>query len=1013
MPTSPDLRKPDWHIELRQDNTSLGFMMADYMDNRNPRLFGLNPFPKTASKIMQGRSTLSDQNPPFTDVALSDFTGGRGSLHFDDDETKFFDSKRADTIHQSSRVILGPQVSYIDGIRDYERSIPGDIDWQPLISGGTTSVTTSFTASASYNVESVSVFLKRVGNPSGNVTVSLLDASDTELKSKSIGATTACDDFISEEVNFEFSSVQAITDGTTYKVKVEYSGSDKNYLEVGVDSSSDLFYCVLDDTDSFEFPLIEYKGATYGVTIPDDGSVSKFYILGDRGAADSNSGDKSKLNDATKSWTADQWVGDIVEVIGGPGAQEEQNWREITDNDGTSLTVSPDWNVAHTTSTQYVIHSDTAKLKQTLTARIHDARVVRDKIYFTFGYPGGSSDRYVRRYREYNDGGTWTEEISSETNSIGAEGILGIPTTAEDSAYPIHANLYTTSFDDTGKLTLNVFQVPYGFDDMYYAITTLLNNQRAWCDTTYANSTVTRKYFGSKIEVADGFTTGKCAHWKLASALDVSQAEAIAMYLKIEPAAGGNYDDDGDIQIILADSAANEDAYNISGTVDAEFNELITLTDPQAATADQTDITDVYINIANDEGAVDISIFGPLLLAGAVNQPYKVWDDFKPNEIPNNLEEYAGGEGEVTVRPWIFTHRSAYYLDSGNVEEIYIKELEELSDPRNCKGVTVNDVWLYFNIGETIQRYYQGQLESVGPDVGYGLPEDRRGIPVSLASYPDRVVAAIDAGDNRSSILAYNNLGWHEMYRAPNDGDRIRNVHVVSRSDSPDRIYFSEGSDVAYIPVSINPETEDGYEFHYEAVVESGRIYGGERGVENYFHSVELITEELDDDTTIEVDYMSDSDSSWTRMDVPFTESPKQKQVLTEDYDVSGSWLKLRFRLYTKSNTVTPVFSAATLETIERSEINFAYAVPVRLPSGFHQNLNGVTTKLTGESMWDKLREWVNGERPVTVRSVNEQLHGKVCTIEPVTNYRLIKKQLGVKDSEVKLFTINLIEMIT
>ena len=72
---------------------------------------------------------------------------------------------------------------------------------------------------------------------------------------------------------------------------------------------------------------------------------------------------------------------------------------------------------------------------------------------------------------------------------------------------------------------------------------------------------------------------------------------------------------------------------------------------------------------------------------------------------------------------------------------------------------------------------YIGGGSNAGPDVGYGLPEDRRGIPTDLASYPGHVFAAIDAGDNYSSILARRNHGWHEIYRGM-EGKRIRAMHI-------------------------------------------------------------------------------------------------------------------------------------------------------------------------------------------------------------------------------------------
>jgi len=406
---------------------------------------------------------------------------------------------------------------------------------------------------------------------------------------------------------------------------------------------------------------------------------------------------------------------------------------------------------------------------------------------------------------------------------------------------------------------------------------------------------------------------------------------------------------------------------------------------------------------------------GPIYIVGDRGAAYRRILGFDRNEMPTNLIEYGGGAGQTEKRPWLFTNKRAYYLESNHqVKPLYLRELEELQHPDNGKGATVNDVYLYFNIAETVQRYYSGQLESIGPDRGYGLPQGRRGIPISAASYPDKVVYAIDADDGTSSILAFNNIGWHELYRGRDADERIRNVHVKGRADTADRIYFSEGADVGYIYASINPETEAGYKYTHESVLETGRIYAGQRGLEKYFHSVELVTEDLDSTTTIEVDYKTSANTTWTPIGTTFNTSPRQKEVLSSDYDVTGSWIQLRVRMYTEDEDVTPVLVAIILEAIARQDVNYSYSVNVRLPVEKYQDLNGRLSSATGDTNWDQIQTWIDGVKPVIISSVNKDLDGEVCTIEPVTNYRLVTKQIGGdKLAEVRMFTLNLLQMVT
>jgi hypothetical protein len=281
-------------------------------------------------------------------------------------------------------------------------------------------------------------------------------------------------------------------------------------------------------------------------------------------------------------------------------------------------------------------------------------------------------------------------------------------------------------------------------------------------------------------------------------------------------------------------------------------------------------------------------------------------------------------------------------------------------------------------------------------------------------SYPDRVLAAIDAEDGTSSILAFNNVGWHEMYRAPNSGERIRSIHAFARPDQPDLIFFSEGADVGYISISINPETEEDYEYTYESVLETGRIYAGQRGLQKYFHSVELITEDLDANTTIEVDYKYSGDTTWTPIGTTFNTSPRQKEILSSDYDITGEWIQLRFRMYTSDNSVTPVLVSALLEAIQRQKVNYSYSFNVRLPKAKYEGLNGTKSSTTGDSVWSQLNTWIDNAQPVTISSVYSDLDGKVCTIEPPTNFRYITKQIGGdKLAEVRMFTLNLLEMVS
>lgn len=989
MPTNPTEDKPNWHVELKQANTTLGFVMVDNAGDENPKAFTMNPYPKMASKLAQGRSKYSDQNPPFTDVALNDFSGGLGHLHHDENETKYLDGKRADTLNEAGRVINGPQEDYVPGLRDFDQSMPGDISWQPLVSGGTTTVTTDFTSSAAYNANSVVVWLKRKGEPLGNITVEIQNSAGTTLKSKTIAATTALDDYVSERVEFEFSSVQALSDATAYKVHISYTDGDSNdYVEVGVDSSDDLFYRVLDDTSDFNVIFLEYFGGLYAITQPSDRSASKMYIWGDRGQTDSNSGDKSLLNDASKSWTADEWIGAYVKIVDGTGLEEDQTYRKITDNDSTSVTVDDDWVITHDTTGEYVIYGNKFTLVHTFSYYVTDVTVFRSK--YVVVAMGGDNSFIIYKY----DNG------ADETHDPSIGGAQKVMATTTRPQGGIGGTLYTGFFED-----IDLYDLPYDIGDIKWIVGPVHDPGEPFDSEDFIGVNNYVDNGDTFINVASS-TTGEIARLTF----DTPQDWTDGRYVQITLANLSSLTA-GQLQFGFADADGNKQFEDIPALSVGSSTQTIEL-DPKPnaseSTVDGAAVTDIYFKLTSAwSGNIILPSQSPIKLMGHGTSRHTYW--FDENSRLNNIFEYAGGSGQIEKKPWLFYSNAVYYIENGFAKELYLQELEELEHPLNGMGVTKNDVYMYFNLADTIQRFYSGQLESIWP-AGYGLPEERQGFPITLASYPNKVLAGIDAYDGTSNIVAFNQVGWHEIYRAPTAGDRIRSIHVYAMPGTADRIFFSEGADIGYVQSSINPETETDYEYTHESVIETGRIYGGTRGVENYFHSVELVTEDLDANTWIEVDYKVSGDSSWTPIGLKYDSSPREKHVLTEDYDETGSWIQLRFRMYTSDNAITPVLEAAILETLERQDVNYSYSIAVRLPKAKHYDLKGNKTTKTGDEMWEQLREWVNGLRPATVSSVLSDLHGEVCMIEPMTNYRIIDKQIN--NEEVRLFTLNLLEMI-
>ena len=989
------------HLALEDaDGTTQGLICYN-RDGDKTASVATTPFPTFASQLRQGRGKHSDRVPPFEDIAQSDFSGGLAMLHHDEDESKYLDGKRIDT-SRAGEVIHGGLETYTTGLRDFDESWPGDVDWVSLYSGGTESKTVSFVAGASYNVNSIVVILKKVGAPTGNITVSLLASNDAVLKSKVlVVGTDLLTDLVSERVEFTFASVQAITATTTYKVKVAYaSGSATAYVDVGVDGSTNPYYRVLDDTTAFNALTFELNGGFYLITQPEDRSVSKIYLLGERGVADANTGALTTTIDATKSWTNDEWISGVVKIVGGPGSDEDEPYRTITDNDSTTLTHAT-WNVEHTTETEYVIMHDKWQLMQTLSYYATDVAV--GKNYAVISQSGAGILRY--QVRELN--GAMDETISS-AGALTAEKLAalggGFGMNERDGGLLFVGQCTSTDYPTVRKRIMP----PYADSDIRGLVKKLPMGHEPWDNTSYTN---VDNY------VSDGLITieittavnGDIAQREIDYPFICTKGRYFEFCIK---SVGGQAA--GKIQFGYEDKFGDRLNVNLPALVANTWKyvsiEMSEKPSESEGTLNEDKITTYYLKTTEsikDTFYIDPDVGMRLAWHGVGGDLYHL----PMNAQINNIVEYIGGAGEIASKAWVLTDKGIYYEEEGYLKKLWLRELAELEHPRNGEGVTVNDVYLYFNLAEMIQRYYSGKLDNIGPDIDYGLPANRRGIPCTMATYAGKVLAGYDAETGTSHVIYRKNHGWHEFYRARAAAERIRNIHVFARADTVDRVYISEGADVLWVPISVNPQTESGYEYTYESVLETSRIYGGLRETEKYYHAVSLVTENLSmTNRYLQVDYKTSENSSWTLLSGNFTTSPRQRRSIVSTNDTDGRWIQFRIRSYTNDRTETPKIISFILDSLEVNPVNDIYAYEVGLKEGLGKDLRGTDEDRTGADAMTQLETWRDDPKPLTLSSQSTFEDGKLVKLENLSKHTRYHK-VGSKEQEVRLVTLSLIEV--
>jgi hypothetical protein len=363
------------------------------------------------------------------------------------------------------------------------------------------------------------------------------------------------------------------------------------------------------------------------------------------------------------------------------------------------------------------------------------------------------------------------------------------------------------------------------------------------------------------------------------------------------------------------------------------------------------------------------------------------------SEVPlgNVGEKITGlntyGDPEV---PWVFRAQSAGSVDNGVFNPIPLRELSTAENIHNGAGNVVHNVYLYFSFLHGLERFYRNNLDDVGPNRDEGLPDDRRGFITAMQGYIGRFFYNYDVLEGYSAIMeSTSGTDHHEVYRCDTAGKRIRNLYIqVIPGDTADRLWFTEGDDIAWLPLpgnTLKEDTDDTFRHTHEAVLETGWIYGQEQDAVKLFSSVKMLIENVTSNRKIEWDYKKDEDSTWTPVTTAFT-SPSVQEIAL---NVSAKRVKFRFRLQTNDNTETPQIRQMFVSATTRPETRYTYTMNTSFDDAAI-NLEGEEdTTITAASILTQLDTWMEANTVLTLSSVFSPFHNKTVFLEPIVTQPL------------------------
>ena len=328
-------------------------------------------------------------------------------------------------------------------------------------------------------------------------------------------------------------------------------------------------------------------------------------------------------------------------------------------------------------------------------------------------------------------------------------------------------------------------------------------------------------------------------------------------------------------------------------------------------------------------------------------------------------------------------------VDTYTHDRINLDELVTTSEEWNGKAMATADVYLVWAWLNGMQRFYN--TEGKGPDHDEGLPFERQGRVSQILSYPSNIFISVDGEDGYSCVMQFNQNGWHEIYRAPNPGERIYDMCFQPiYGKRPDRLWLNVGDDIVWLamPSKILYAIQDPCaEYTHESVLVSAWHTAGMTDIEKLWQSLKIMADYLDGKNCwIEADYQTDEETEWHTIKNWYTVSPSQKEELNPRKSVNGKKgkkLRYRLRLQTTDYHKTPKVNVVVLEAVGRVDIKMSYNFYFRNIK-YKRDLTAEFEDLEPLEMQDILDTWANELKKLRLNSRWKIYDNKIVYLEAV-----------------------------
>lgn len=492
-----------------------------------------------------------------------------------------------------------------------------------------------------------------------------------------------------------------------------------------------------------------------------------------------------------------------------------------------------------------------------------------------------------------------------------------------------------------------------------------------------------------------------------------------AYYIFLQPSADLTANIDlNEISVLLTESTYDVDCILAANT----WTWVVGSASPGSKPPDGMIVRNVSFILNSDLGAQNLELKDGIHLIS----PYPEYRSLGGYRATNIV---AYGQGQEILQPYIlFEARRLHRIDTLNNDllvPVLVTAMETLADESNGRAAAHSGVYLYFNMGPRLMRYFDGSLESVGPDLDDGLPYDKQGVISSVIPYAgDQVIYAVNAAERdplfTSAVYVRSGSGVHELYRAP-VGEPIHNLRIqVVPGMEADRLWIAVNTQLVWVPIpsytrnplkDLDADLVSNYYYLHEGYLTAGRLTDGASGLTKVFVSMVLVTENLRTSTTapcwLDIYYRVDDDTAWTKITTQITTSPVQEVSLGY---VSCREFQYRIRAHSFGGIkYTPVIKSVYVKGLTIYPASYVYSVQGMLGDTL-LDLEGRPHAHTASTEITLLDGWRNTGAPLTLTDLYTPWSSRTVMIQSL-NYRPYAINTKGKHIEQYIFDATLLDV--